>query len=105
MPRRQVWDRVLAINLTSYVAFAKHCLPAMLRPRGEKARLPCGGGGGGGGGGRGGGGGGDGGGGGGGGGVIVNIASVQGLQSQAGIPAYAASKGGVLSLTRQLAVE
>ena len=99
MPRRQVWDRVLAINLTSYVAFAKHCLPAMLRPRGEKARLPCGGGGGG-GGGDGGGGGGDG-----GGGVIVNIASVQGLQSQAGIPAYAASKGGVLSLTRQLAVE
>ena len=39
------------------------------------------------------------------GGVIVNIASVQGSQSQPGIPSYAASKGGVLSLTRQLAVE
>jgi len=38
-------------------------------------------------------------------GAIVNIASVQGSQSQAGIPAYAASKGGVLSLTRQLGVE
>lgn len=38
-------------------------------------------------------------------GAIVNIASVQGHASQAGIPAYAASKGGVLSLTRQLAVE
>mmetsp|Transcript_46310 Transcript_46310/g.89169 ORF Transcript_46310/g.89169 Transcript_46310/m.89169 type:complete len:268 (-) Transcript_46310:55-858(-) len=36
---------------------------------------------------------------------IINIASVQGSQSQAGIPAYSAVKGGVLSLTRQLAVE
>ncbi len=40
-----------------------------------------------------------------GGGAIVNNASVQGLQSARGVPAYAASKGGVLSLTRQLAVE
>jgi NAD(P)-dependent dehydrogenase (short-subunit alcohol dehydrogenase family) len=40
-----------------------------------------------------------------GGGAIVNNASVQGLQSMPGVPAYAASKGGVLSLTRQLAVE
>ena len=41
----------------------------------------------------------------GGGGVIVNTASVQGLQSMKGVPAYAASKGGILSLTRQLALE
>jgi NAD(P)-dependent dehydrogenase (short-subunit alcohol dehydrogenase family) len=40
-----------------------------------------------------------------GGGAIVNNASVQGLQSMAGVPPYAASKGGVLSLTRQMAVE
>lgn len=40
-----------------------------------------------------------------GGGVIVNIASVQGLQAAKGVPAYAASKGGILSLTRQLALE
>lgn len=40
-----------------------------------------------------------------GGGVIINNASVQGLQSQKGVPVYAASKGGVLALTRQLAVE
>jgi NAD(P)-dependent dehydrogenase (short-subunit alcohol dehydrogenase family) len=40
-----------------------------------------------------------------GGGVIINNASVQALQSQKGVPAYAASKGGVLALTRQLAVE
>jgi NAD(P)-dependent dehydrogenase (short-subunit alcohol dehydrogenase family) len=40
-----------------------------------------------------------------GGGVIINNASVQGLQSMPGVPPYAASKGGVLSLTRQLAVD
>ena len=40
-----------------------------------------------------------------GGGVIVNNASVQGLQSARGVPAYAASKGGVLSLTRAMALE
>jgi NAD(P)-dependent dehydrogenase (short-subunit alcohol dehydrogenase family) len=40
-----------------------------------------------------------------GGGAIVNTASVQGLQSQKGVPAYAASKGGILSLTRQMALD
>jgi NAD(P)-dependent dehydrogenase (short-subunit alcohol dehydrogenase family) len=40
-----------------------------------------------------------------GGGAIINNASVQGLQSQRGVPAYAASKGGVLSLTRQMALD
>jgi NAD(P)-dependent dehydrogenase (short-subunit alcohol dehydrogenase family) len=40
-----------------------------------------------------------------GGGVIINTASVQGLQSALGVSAYAASKGGDLSLTRQLALE
>ena len=35
-------------------------------------------------------------------GSIVNIASVQGLQSQKLVPPYAASKGAVLSLTRQM---
>jgi NAD(P)-dependent dehydrogenase (short-subunit alcohol dehydrogenase family) len=40
-----------------------------------------------------------------GGGVIVNNASVQGLQSQRLVPAYAASKGAVLSLTRNLALD
>ena len=39
------------------------------------------------------------------GGVIINTASVQGLQSMKGVAAYAASKGGILSLTRQLAME
>ncbi len=40
-----------------------------------------------------------------GGGAIINIASVQGLQSQPMVPAYAASKGGVLSLTRNMALD
>ena len=38
-------------------------------------------------------------------GAIINMASVQGAQSQPRVPAYAAVKGGVLSLTRQLGVE
>lgn len=40
-----------------------------------------------------------------GGGVIINNASVQGIQSMKGVSAYAASKGGDLSLTRQLALD
>ncbi|HWK37059.1 glucose 1-dehydrogenase [Sphingomonas sp.] len=38
-------------------------------------------------------------------GVIINTASVQGLQSQKGAAAYAASKGGIIAMTRQLALE
>lgn len=38
-------------------------------------------------------------------GVIINISSVQASQSQVGIPAYAASKGGINSLTRQMACD
>jgi NAD(P)-dependent dehydrogenase (short-subunit alcohol dehydrogenase family) len=40
-----------------------------------------------------------------GGGVIINNASTQALQSQKLVPAYAASKGAVLSLTRNLALD
>lgn len=40
-----------------------------------------------------------------GGGTIVNMASVQGLQSMPRVAAYAASKGGVLSLTRAMAMD
>jgi NAD(P)-dependent dehydrogenase (short-subunit alcohol dehydrogenase family) len=40
-----------------------------------------------------------------GGGAIINMASVQGLQSMPGVPSYAASKGGVLSLTRNMALD
>ena len=40
-----------------------------------------------------------------GGGTVVNMASVQGLQSMPRVVAYAASKGGVLSLTRAMAMD
>eukprot|EP00947_MAST-08B_sp_MAST-8B-sp1_P002639 g2639.t1 len=71
-----VWERTLAVNVTSYFLFAKHALPHMLESAGPDRGAS-----------------------------IINVASVQGLASQGGIPAYAASKGAVLSLTRQLAVE
>ena len=38
-------------------------------------------------------------------GAIINISSVHGFQNGPGLPAYAASKGGILAFTRQLAVE
>jgi NAD(P)-dependent dehydrogenase (short-subunit alcohol dehydrogenase family) len=40
-----------------------------------------------------------------GGGSIVNMSSVQGLATQAGVAAYAASKGAVLALTRVMALD
>ncbi len=39
------------------------------------------------------------------GGSVINIASVQGVQSMPRVPSYAASKGGVLSLTRNMALD
>ncbi len=39
------------------------------------------------------------------GGSVINMSSVQGLQSMPGVPAYAASKGGILSLTRNMALD
>lgn len=38
-------------------------------------------------------------------GVIINVSSVQGLQSQKLVPSYAASKCAVLSLTRQMSLD
>lgn len=40
-----------------------------------------------------------------GGGAIVNVASVQGLATQPAVAAYAASKGGVLAMTRSMALD
>ena len=37
--------------------------------------------------------------------MIISTASVQGLQSTNLVPAYAASKGGDISLTRQMAID
>ena len=41
----------------------------------------------------------------GGGGAVVNVASVQGLQSQPNVAAYAATKGGVIAMTRTMALD
>jgi len=38
-------------------------------------------------------------------GSIINVSSIQGIQSQKGVSAYASTKGAILSLTRSLAVE
>ena len=40
-----------------------------------------------------------------GGGAIVNVASVQGLQSQPNVAAYSASKGGIIAMTRTMALD
>lgn len=40
-----------------------------------------------------------------GGGAIVNVASVQGFAAQRGVAAYSASKGGVIALTRAMAID
>jgi len=40
-----------------------------------------------------------------GGGAVINIASVQGLASQARVAPYSASKGGAISLTRNMAID
>lgn len=68
----EVWDRILAVNLTGVFLMSKYALPEIRRT---------------------------------GGGVVVNMASVQGLQSMPGVPSYAASKGGILSLTRNMALD
>ncbi len=39
------------------------------------------------------------------GGSVINMASVQGVQSMPRVPSYAASKGGILSLTRNMALD
>ena len=76
---RKIWDKVIAINLTSYFLFSRACLPALIETAKCKdaGKTTC----------------------------IINMSSVQGLQSQPGIPAYAASKGGILSMTRQMSMD
>ena len=72
-----IWSKVIAINLTSYFLFAKYSLPSLLATASRTSKTT----------------------------VIINMSSVQGLQSQPGIPAYASSKGAILSLTRQMSMD
>ena len=68
----EVWDQVLAINLTGTFLLCRAAIPALLES---------------------------------GGGAIVNTASTAALSGHPWAAAYSASKGGVLALTKVLAVE
>lgn len=68
----EIWNKVLAVNLTSVYLMTRHAAPA-IRENG--------------------------------GGTIVNTASVHAFASHPGTAPYAASKGAIVSLTRQMAVD
>ena len=74
----EAWDRVLAINLKGTFLVCKHALVQMLaQPAGPDSER----------------------------GSLVNIASIEGLEGTAGGSAYNASKGGVVLLTKNLAID
>jgi NAD(P)-dependent dehydrogenase (short-subunit alcohol dehydrogenase family) len=73
----EMWDQIFNVNIKSFFWMTKYCIPHMLK-RTENGKYQC---------------------------SIINNASIQGLQSQKGVSAYAATKGAIQSLTRQLACE
>jgi NAD(P)-dependent dehydrogenase (short-subunit alcohol dehydrogenase family) len=74
---RAEWDRVIAVNLTGTFLVAKHIIAQMLdQERVEGER-----------------------------GSVVTIASIEGLEGTAGGSAYSASKGGVVLLTKNMAID
>jgi NAD(P)-dependent dehydrogenase (short-subunit alcohol dehydrogenase family) len=72
------WDRVIAVNLTGTFLTAKHVIAQMLAQpvRGDGQR-----------------------------GSVVTIASIEGLEGTAGGSVYSASKGGVVILTKNMAID
>jgi NAD(P)-dependent dehydrogenase (short-subunit alcohol dehydrogenase family) len=72
------WGRVIAVNLTGTYLTAKHVIGQMLSqpPRGDGQR-----------------------------GSVVTVASIEGLEGTAGGSAYSASKGGVVLLTKNMAID
>ena len=71
------WQRVIGINLTGTYLTAKHVLAQMLRQPAVDGRR----------------------------GAVVTVASVEGLEGTAGGSAYSASKGGVVILTKNMAID
>ena len=71
------WARTLDVNLTSHSRLIRLCLPFLRAADGD----------------------------GGGGGRVVNIASTEAIVTTAGLAAYAATKAGVVGLTKSFAVE
>jgi NAD(P)-dependent dehydrogenase (short-subunit alcohol dehydrogenase family) len=74
---REEWQRVIDVNLTGTYLVCKHALGQMLTQTPEDGER----------------------------GSIVTIASVEGLEGTAGGSSYNASKGGVVLLTRNLAID
>ncbi|HMK62914.1 MAG TPA: SDR family NAD(P)-dependent oxidoreductase [Acidimicrobiales bacterium] len=71
------WDRVVSVNLTGTFLVAKHVIGRMLQqPLGDGGR-----------------------------GALVTIASIEGLEGTAGGSSYNAAKGGVVLLTKNLAID
>ncbi len=68
----ELWNRVVAVNLTGPYLTMKAAIPHMIEA---------------------------------GGGSIVNVSSLAGLLGVPGLPAYCASKGGLISLSKQVAVD
>lgn len=75
---RAEWDRVIGVNLTGTFHVAKHAIIAMLEQEPDAAGER---------------------------GAIVTIASIEGLEGTAGGSAYNASKGGVVLLSKNLAID
>lgn len=71
------WHRVLAVNLTGTFLVAKHVIAQMLRQDAPAGRR----------------------------GSVVTIASIEGLEGTAGGSVYCASKGGVILLTKNMAID
>ncbi len=72
------WDRVISVNLTGTFLTAKHVIGQMLRqPRHDDGQR----------------------------GSVVTLASIEGLEGTAGGSVYSASKGGVVLLTKNMAID
>jgi NAD(P)-dependent dehydrogenase (short-subunit alcohol dehydrogenase family) len=71
------WDRVIAVNLTGTFLVAKHVIGQMLRQPAAEGRR----------------------------GSVVTVASIEGLEGTAGGSSYSASKGGVVLLTKNMAID
>ncbi len=74
---RSEWDRVIAVNLTGTFLTAKHVIGVMLEQEPLQGER----------------------------GSVVTIASVEGIEGTAGGSAYSASKGGVVLLTKNMAID
>jgi NAD(P)-dependent dehydrogenase (short-subunit alcohol dehydrogenase family) len=73
----QEWERVLRVNLTGTYLVAKHVISAMMEhPRADGPQ-----------------------------GAVVTVASIEGLEGTAGGSVYSASKGGVVLLTKSMAID